>query len=37
MVDNKEWWSVRNLKKYEKEVKKIDEITTLDEHGDFGA
>lgn len=37
MVDDKEWWRVENLEKYEKEVKHIDEITTLDEHGDFGA
>lgn len=37
MVDDKGWWEVRNLEKYEKEVKQIDEVTTLDEHGDFGA
>lgn len=37
MVGDQDWWKVKNLEKYEKEVKKIDEVTTLDEHGDFGA
>jgi SAM-dependent methyltransferase len=37
MVSNKDWWAVKNLEKYEKEVKKLDEITNLEKHGDFGS
>ena len=37
MLSSKDWLAVKSLEKYEKEVKKINEITTLDKHSDFGA
>ena len=35
MVGNKGWWTVENLEKYEKQVKKVDDIKDLEQYGDF--